>query len=76
MNQTESEWKFVIKLDITALRIRFEQLQEYLKNTGKRCAKVIAENTQQIYANMVRILEKENIQLITTAVKNIILQYK
>ena len=48
MNQAESE--LVIKLDVTALRTRFEQLQEYLKNTKKRCEKVIAGNAQQICA--------------------------
>jgi len=31
MNQAQSEWKLVIKLDVTALRTRFDQLQEYLK---------------------------------------------
>jgi len=30
----------------------------------KRCEKIIARNAQQICTNMVRILEKENIQLI------------
>ncbi|KYM97734.1 hypothetical protein ALC62_11575 [Cyphomyrmex costatus] len=47
MNQVESEWKLVIKLDITAFKIRYEQLQNYLKDTEKRCEKVIAGNAQK-----------------------------
>jgi len=50
MNQ--AKWKLVIKLGVTALRIRFEQLQKYLKYMEKRCEKVIAGNAKQIYANM------------------------
>jgi len=50
MNQ--AKWKFVIKLGVTALRIRFEQLQKYLKYMEKRYEKVIAGNAKQIYANM------------------------
>ena len=61
MIQAESKWKLVIKLDVTVLRTRFEQLQVYLKITKKRCEKVIAGNAR-ICANMKRILEKENIQ--------------
>ena len=74
IRQKKSKWKLVIKLDITALRTRFEQLQAlylrfeqlqalYLKNIEKRCERVIAGNAQQMCANMIRILEKENIQL-------------
>jgi len=55
-----------ITIDVTALRTRFEQLQEYLRNTEKRYGKVIAKNAQQICANMMRILEKKNIQLIAS----------
>jgi len=56
----------------------FEQLQEYLKNTEKRCEKIIAGNAQQICANMMRILEKENIQLIASLeqLESIQFQYK
>ena len=81
MNQADSEWKLVIKLDVTAIRIRVEQLQEYLKNMEKRCEKIIARNAQQICTNMVWILKKERkgdpTYRIARTVKNTIqFQYK
>ncbi|KYN12072.1 hypothetical protein ALC57_15763, partial [Trachymyrmex cornetzi] len=63
MNQVETEWKLVIQLDITALNARYEKMQEYLKNTEKRCGQVIAGNSQETCANMMQILDKENSQL-------------
>lgn len=52
MNQAESKQKLVIKLDTTtALKTRFQQLQDYLKNTEKQYEEVIAGNAQQLCAN-------------------------
>ena len=65
MNQAESKQKLVIKLDTTtALKTRFQQLQDYLKNTEKQYEQIIAGNAQQLCANNADF-EKGNIQLIT-----------
>ncbi|KAL6252253.1 hypothetical protein P5V15_015224 [Pogonomyrmex californicus] len=41
MNQVQTTWKLVIKLDTTALRIRAQQLQDYLEQTDQRCKSII-----------------------------------
>jgi len=39
MNQIKSVWRLVIELDVEAIEIRYQQLQDYVKSTEERCKK-------------------------------------
>jgi len=62
MNQRESVWKLVIELDVGAIEIRYQQLQEYIKDTAERCKKLTG-NTRQTCQNTMRIIQKDETRL-------------
>jgi len=62
MNQVESGWKLVIELDVGAIEIRYQQLQDYIKNTEESC-KRLTGNTQQTCQNIMKIIEKDEAKL-------------
>jgi len=62
MNQIESGWKLVIELDVGAVEIRYQQLQDYIKNTEERCERLTG-NTQQTCQNIMRIIQKDEAKL-------------
>jgi len=64
MNQVESAWKLVIKLDIGALEIRFQQLQDYMNQMTEECDALIG-NTHQTCMNILRIIRKGSTKLTT-----------
>jgi len=62
MNQIESGWKLVIELDVGAIEIRYQQLQDYIKNTEELCKKPTG-NTPQTCQNVMRIIQKDEAKL-------------
>jgi len=62
MNQRKSGWKLVIELDVGAIEIRYQQLQDYIKDTEERCVKLTG-NIQQTCQNIMRILHKDEAKL-------------
>jgi len=57
MNQVESAWKLIIKLDVGALEIRFQQLQDYTNQMAEDCDTLIG-NVHQTCVNVLRIINK------------------
>jgi len=49
MNQIESAWKLVIKLDVRALEIRSQQLQDYINQLEEHWKTVIGNAQQTSY---------------------------
>jgi len=62
MNQVESAWKLVIKLDIGALEIRFQQLRNYTEQMEDHC-KTLIGNVQQTCSNVLQMINKDNAKL-------------
>jgi len=62
MNQIESGWKLVIELYVGAIEIRYQQLQDYIKNTEELC-KRLTGNIQQTCQNIMRIIQKDEAKL-------------
>jgi len=62
MNQINSVWKLVIELDVGALEIRYQQLQDYIKTTEGHC-KRLTGNTQQACQNIMKIVQKDEEKL-------------
>jgi len=62
MNQVESAWKLVIKLDVGALEIRYQQLQEYMNQMEDHCKNLIG-NIHQTCTNILQIIHKDNAKL-------------
>jgi len=62
MNQVESAWKLVIKVDVGALEIRFQQLQDYTNQMKDHCQTLIG-NIQQTCTNVLQIIDKDNAKL-------------
>jgi len=58
LNQIKSVWKLVIELDVGAIEIRYQQLQDYIKNTEEHC-KRLTGNIQQTCQNMMKIIQKD-----------------
>jgi len=62
MNQVESVWKLVIKLDVGALEIRFQQLQDYTNQMAEDCDALIG-NVHQTCVNVLRIIHRGSVKL-------------
>jgi len=62
MNQVESAWKLIIKLDIGALEIRFQQLRDYTEQMEDHCNTFIG-NVQQTCSNVLQMINKDNAKL-------------
>jgi len=62
MNQIKSVWKLVIELDIGALEIRYQQLQDYIKRTEERC-RLLTENVQQTCRTIMKTIQKDETKL-------------
>jgi len=62
MNQVESTWKLVIKLDVGALGIRLQQLQEYTNQMEDHCKNLIG-NVQQTCMNILQIIHRDHSKL-------------
>jgi len=56
MNQIESVSKLVIELDVRAIEIRYQQLQNYVRSTEERYKKLTG-NVQQTYQNIMKIIQ-------------------
>jgi len=52
----------VIELDVGAIEIRYQQLQDYVRSTEKRCEKFTG-NVQQTCQNIIKIIQKHEAKL-------------
>ncbi|XP_072758153.1 uncharacterized protein [Anoplolepis gracilipes] len=73
VNQVESAWKMVIKLDITALSHRHQQLQGYMAQTRALCYDKPLEENMKDACDTLQLIEKDNEQVTTllTRIKTI-----
>jgi len=62
MNQVESAWKLVIKMDIGVLEIRYQQLRNYTAQMEDHCNTLIG-NVQQTCSNVLQMINKDNAKL-------------
>ncbi|XP_024888575.1 uncharacterized protein LOC112465302 [Temnothorax curvispinosus] len=76
MNQVESAWKMVIKLDIIAMDHRYQQLQNYMAQTKALCYdKPLEEEMKQTCQTLLQIIEKDNEQ-VTTILRRLKIAYQ
>jgi len=64
MEISKTEWKLVIKLDITATNIRFKRIKDNLKDTDDICNTIFNKTTSQPCQNM-RLMINETSNQIT-----------
>jgi len=62
MNQVESAWKLVIKMDIGVLEIRYQQLRDYTAQMEDHCNTLIV-NVQQTCSNVLQMINEDNAKL-------------
>ena len=74
LQQTKATWKLAIRIDVTALNIRHQQLQRYLNHTEELCNYAVGDikNTCQI---TLRITNRENDRM-THALEQLQIIYK
>ena len=64
MQQVESIWKLAIKIDVTAIVVRTQQLNNFIKEAEELCKKLQDKN-KPLWENTVRIIKKDNLKLIS-----------
>jgi len=64
MQQVESTWKLAIKIDVTAIAVRTQQLQNFINETEEFCKK-LQGRAKQICDNTIQIINKDNNKLIS-----------
>ncbi|KAL6252209.1 hypothetical protein P5V15_009231 [Pogonomyrmex californicus] len=62
MNQVQTTWKLVIKLDINTLEKRARQMENYLDQTNERCKSIIG-SVQFTCKNIMQKMQKDNAKL-------------
>lgn len=75
LNLIEASWKLVIKLDISAINIRFKRIKENIQDTNKMCDEISNKTTKQPCKNL-NIVVGKNINEITESLKQITKVYK
>jgi len=62
MQQVESAWKLAIKIDVTAIAVRTQQLNNFINEAEGLCRKLQGRN-KQICESTAQIINKDNLKI-------------
>lgn len=63
LNLIETNWKLVIKINITAIKIRFKYIKENIQDTNNICDEIYNKTTIYLCQNMKVVIGKSINQL-------------